>query len=96
MKVLVYQPIFGWADLKVGCFINERGAVRKVLEFIEEGGEKKVVVSYFVFEGEEGFEITPEHLMARSEFKKPCYKWKLKDFTQFGTKRITFVDNGQA
>lgn len=96
-KVLVYQPIFGWVDLKVGCFINERKAVRKVLEINDKGGgNKEVVVSYHLFEGEDGFEITPEQLIARPEFSKPCYRWCLKDFTQFGTKRITFVEDGQA
>lgn len=93
MKKLVYQPIFNWSDLKVGCFINERKAVRKVLEINEKGGGvKEAIVSYHLFEGED-FEITPEQLVQRPEFKQPCYKWGLKDFTQFGAKRITFVEN---
>ena len=98
-KKLVYQPIQSYEDLKVGSFINERGVVRKILQHIEEGGQKKIVVSCFVWEKDlcaETGRITIDSLIKAREFHQAHYKWQLKDFTQFGTKRITFVEDGQA
>ena len=97
MKKLVYQPISFFDDLKPGSFINERGAVRKILQHIEEGGVKKIIVSCFLWETElqdEKGNMIIQRLIDSPEFKKPHYKWLLKDFTQFGTKRITFVEDG--
>ncbi len=100
MKKLVYQPIQSFDDLKIGSFINERGAVRKILQHEGEGKEKRVIVSCFVWEkdliDESIGTMSPKTLLLATEFNKAHYKWRLKDFTQFGTKRITFVENGQA
>jgi hypothetical protein len=90
MKKKVLIPIWGWNDLKEGSIFQEGKVYRKVLKFIEEGGVKKAVVSYFVWVNE--VDETPEAISARPELAKPCYKFELKGFTQFGSKRVTFVD----
>lgn len=90
MKKLVPVPILSWQDVKVGSFYKEGKVYRKILQLIEEGGEKKAVVSYHVWTHE--IDPVPESFLARDEFKKPCYKFGIKDFTMFGCSRVTFTE----